>query len=290
MKKITLLTLTASLAVTTAQAQDNYYYEGNTYDQTQYESNVDTLGADISHPTKHEADSMNPRKWSLILGLAGGVKPEYTGSDGQESIFLPVVIAKYQFTPEHSVFFSPYEGIGYKRKFDNRLSFGVNAKYRGGRDSSDDSIMTGMSDIDPTVEAGPWLKYKLGNTTLSSNLGIDTMGEHSGWVMNFGASHDIKINNQMRAGMGISTLYGNDDYADTYYSTTANPGVGRSAFGANGGLSEVKASVHGSYFFDRHTFVRADLRTTTLIGDAADSPISKEDTTWGAFLTVGYKF
>jgi outer membrane scaffolding protein for murein synthesis (MipA/OmpV family) len=246
-----------------------------------------TTAATINTAQAEEGD----KKLDLTLGITGGVIPEYSGANGTETIFFPLVIGKYQINEQHAMLFNPYDGLSYAYQQTEELSYGVNVDFRGGRDSSDDPSLAGMPDIDNTLEVGPWIKYKNGQLTYMAKLGIDALDEYSGFTAELGVKYNIPINDQWIADIGGSVLYGNDNYAMTYYGVNASQVTGfRGLHEPGSGFQEAVISASLTHFIDENTFIRGDIGYKRLIGDAQNSPITERDNQFQGFLSVGYKF
>lgn len=238
------------------------------------------------------AHAQEERDWELSLGLTGGVVPEYSGSTGSNAVLFPLVVGEYKFNEQHKMLFNPYDGLSYAYKASENLSVGINADYRRGRDSADSTQLAGMKDIDDTVEIGPWIKYKAGNFSYTANLGIDTLDGYNGFTVDLGIKYDIPLASEdWKADIGANLLYGNDNYAMTYYGVSAAEANGsRAQYEPGSGFHEATISASLTHFLDKNTFVRGDVGYKRLIGDAQNSPLSKQDNQFLGFISVGYKF
>lgn len=230
-------------------------------------------------------------KLDLTLGITGGVMPEYSGSNDTQNVIFPLVIGKYKIDPQNAMLFNPYDGLSYEHKQSDTLSYGVKMDYRNGRDSSDDVALSGMPDIDATLEVGPWIKIKNGSLTYMANIGIDALSEYNGFTAELGLKYDIPINHQWKADVGASVLYGNDNYAMSYYGVNASQVSGsRTLYEPGAGFQEATISASLTYFMSDKTFIRGDIGYKQLIGDTKNSPLTKRDNHFQGFISAGYKF
>lgn len=228
---------------------------------------------------------------NVTVGIAGGLLPEYMGADDSNAFALPYVTAKYQFDAHHGFSFSPYEGLSYKYTFDKTWAAGLTADWRGGRDSSDDASLSGMPDIDGTVELGPWVSYRKGLFSAKLQSGFDVLDEHGGAVLDASAGFFIPISKQWKANIGVNVLGVSDDFNETYFSvSSAQSTLSRPVYSASGGLAEAGATAGLLYMIDEHWFVWGNAGYSRLLGDAADSPLVQEENQLRGFLSIGYKF
>jgi outer membrane scaffolding protein for murein synthesis (MipA/OmpV family) len=124
-----------------------------------------------------------------------------------------------------------------------------------------------------------------------ANIGADAMNEYNGFTAELGVKYDIPINDEWKADVGASVLYGNDNYAMAYYGVDAAHATGsRALYEPGSGFNEATISASLTYFMSDQTFVRGDIGYKRLIGDAQNSPITEKDNQFLGFVSVGYKF
>ena len=251
------------------------------------------LSGVISAPAfAQEYSEVSERPWKLSLGAAGAYLPEYKGSDEYEFLAIPVVRASYQFDSRSSLFFNGFEGLGYKYKAGNGWTAGVNAKYRRGREESEDAFLNGMGDVDDTVEIGPFVNYKMPNGVtlgLSHRVGLDS--DNDGTVMELSAKYARPLAPGWFGSVSLSTDYVDGDYADKYYSVTSAQAVsGRPEFSAGSGFDAVNLGGHLNYTLNERHSVTMFGNYSHFISDAADSSLTQSS--GNAFLALGwaYKF
>ncbi|MBI1362817.1 MAG: hypothetical protein GC134_02440 [Proteobacteria bacterium] len=230
--------------------------------------------------------------WDVSLGLALASIPEYMGAKDNDFYVFPFIRAQYSFDAKNKAFFSPYEGLGFKHLLNDSWQVGVRGQLRKNRDSSDDASLNGLPDIDVAVEAGPFVRYTYERLTLGLDVLADVSGEYDGYVVQGSAKVDVPLPvSSLRANFGIETLYGNDDFMDHYFRVlTTQATATRPAFNPGSGFASVGANAMLTYLIDEKWFLTGNLSATKLTGDAADSPLSRDDTNLGGFVAVGYHF
>lgn len=256
---------------------------------------VATAGvAQEADPYAHPTRLQNEKNWDVILGAAVGSFPEFSGAEDSEVKLLPLVIASYKLSPDNKLFFSPMQGIGFAHRYENGIETGFSFTTSSKRDSKDDAILTGLPDIDRAIEFGPFVEVPLATGwTANADLRMDISDEYGGTRASAGLDYTTPFSpqNPWVFGGGASVQWSGEDYMQTYYGVPAAKALAtRPRFEADAGFSDISLKGNASYFFNRQVFVRGDVNVTNLIGDAADSPITREDVNTMGILSVGYRF
>lgn len=219
--------------------------------------------------------------WEAGLGAGSLSIPSYRGSDERSTYLLPLPYLVYR---------------GDRLRIDRdgmrgdlfrserlRLDLSVGA---GPPSKNDDPARVGMSDIDPTIEAGPALEIKLGSTdtrkgwsvVLPLRAVIATDFRHTqslGWVFAPYLRYDAP---GLPAGwlfdMSLGPMYAGERYHEYYYEVApafATPA--RPAYDARGGYSGSRITLALSKRF-KDFWVGAFARYDNLSGAAMDdSPL-----------------
>ena len=204
--------------------------------------------------------------WEIGAGLTGLSLPEYRGSDHQRFFLLPLPYLIYRGKLLR-VDRRGINGILFESdRVKLNMSFDAGAPVR----SSGNSIRTGMSDLDPTVQIGPSLEVCLvhdctGDHALQFRLPIRAVYAvqlfrlHGiGFVTNPQLNYDLTNakNHAWNIGASIGPLFATEAYHDYYYEVAPQftvPGS-RPAYDARGGYSGTVALLALSKRFDRHWF------------------------------------
>jgi len=231
-------------------------------------------------------------RWDISLGLALATIPEYVGANDNNFYVFPFIRAQYSIDAKNKLFFSPYEGLGFKHLLNDSWQMGVRTNIRNDRDSSDDASLAGMPDIDVAFEAGPFVRYTYDRLTLGVDVLTDISGEHDGYAVEASAKLNVPTPmNRLKASVGVEAMYADDDFMNHYFRVSnAQATATRRAFNPGSGFASVGANGTLTYIVDEHWFVTGNLGVTGLTGDAADSPLTREDTNMSAFLATGYRF
>lgn len=223
--------------------------------------------------------------WEVGVGFTGLSLPEYRGADHQRALLLPLPYLVYRG-----------KLLRVDRKGINSLLFEsdrvrLNMSFDAGPPvkSSGNSIRTGMSDLDPSVQIGPSLEVCLvndctGDSALQFRLpvravyAVEFIRMHgTGFVTNPQLNFDMKNAGRSgwNVGAAIGPLFATERYHDYYYEVAPQFSVpgSRPAYDARGGYSGTLAILSLSKRFDRYWF-GSFLRYDNLSGAVfEDSPL-----------------
>lgn len=244
--------------------------------------------------------------WEFVIGAGVGYGSKYEGSDEMEAMFLPVAAVTWRDT----LYLSTEDGLGAVVYDDNDLTVNVAFNYDWGREESDSSDLRGLGDVDGAVTANLSLEYDIGPVTpfleltrhlggtngMEASFGVETMipvsafmGSESG---SGGLGSDDGGDNGPAFLAGISSTWSDDKYMKNYFGVNATQSArsGLRQYTAKSGLKSVTAELGFLYPVNENWEVMTMIEYSRLIGDAADSPISKDDGVVFGGLTVSYKF
>ena len=182
--------------------------------------------------------------WELGVGAAGISFPDYRGSSKQRAYLLPVPVFAYRgevFQADReklrSLLFRS-EGV------ELELSLSGSVPVRSG----DNPVREGMPDLDPVLELGPSLNFRLAHSqrrTLRLRLPVraqiasDLRSIHSaGVVANPNLNLDVRLEEGWRLGVVAGALFGDRRNHGYYYGVAPEfARAGRPAYDAPGGYS-----------------------------------------------------
>lgn len=241
--------------------------------------------------TAQADDHMYERPWDLTLGAITLFSPEYKGSDETETRVLPMVEASYYLDEQRSLFFGMKDGLGYNYSYNDMLDAGVAVHYRSGRDSSDDTFLAGMEDLDDAAELNAYVSMKNGPFNAGVELSKGVTGDNGGLQLRLNAGADKKLAKKLRGGLGVSVAYSDDEYMEDYFSVSAAEATaGRAAYDAGSGFSEAEFSGNLIYMHDKHHMGMLNASYGVLMGDAGDSSLTQDESYFSAVIGYGYRF
>jgi outer membrane scaffolding protein for murein synthesis (MipA/OmpV family) len=161
------------------------------------------------------------------------------------------------------------------------------------RDADDEPELDGLDDVDTSVELGGGLRYATRDFEVFGVVRYGVIG-HESFVGEVGADVFARPNDRWTLRAGPRLLFGDDDYVATYYGVTddeaAASGGGLDAFDTDGGLVSAGVELGAGYRINDRWGLDAALTYERLQDDAADSPITGDDTQFTARIGVTRRF
>ncbi|MBB1490383.1 MipA/OmpV family protein [Paracoccus sp. MC1854] len=208
--------------------------------------------------------------WGLAadIGLGAEVEPDWLGSDDMET--SPWVIFR------NLDVMAPGQPATRDGSSDG-LRVVPTINWRSGRDADDSDALTGLDDIDRTIEAGVRFRYTQGPASgyLVVRKGFDG---HEGLVGAVGAKYRIAPNDRLTIWPGIEGKFGDDRFTRTFFGVTGDESLrsGYAAYRPDGGFYAVGASIEARYALSPTLAVVGEAEYSRLTGDAADAPFIEE--------------
>ncbi|MGM0421616.1 MAG: MipA/OmpV family protein [Pseudomonadota bacterium] len=232
--------------------------------------------------------------WDVTLGAGAAVVPTYEGSDD------------YTLTP------LPYLNIRYKDRIglgkdgltadllkNNRSKIGIGLTYDRGRDEdgdtligSDDDTLDGMGDIDGALGLKAYAAHDFEPVTVSGGITQFVGDDNEGLIVDAKLSKRIPLSRQLSITPSLSTTWADDEYMDTFFGVDSGQ-ASRSQFAqynADSGFKDISLGLNAMYFLNRNWFIMGGGKIKQLLNDAADSPVSQNDTNVSLMSAVGYRF
>ncbi|KQQ45854.1 MltA-interacting MipA family protein [Duganella sp. Leaf126] len=228
-----------------------------------------------------------------LAGVGVGYVPEYTGADDNHLVALPI----FDHSFGNGFYASTRRGLGYQT---SAAGFGLSAAlgYGGRRDEharnfgagSDD--LRGMGKVHGGALALLTATYQLGTIGLSLGTAQALTERDNGSTYTIGASTPFYRGPRDQWSFNTSAVYGDNKHAQTYYGVTAGQSA-RSGYGsyrAESGFETIAVGVDWNHAIDARWSVSSAAGLTRLVGDAADSPLTRRKTTPSVTTGLIYKF
>ncbi|MFZ2619831.1 MAG: MipA/OmpV family protein [Alphaproteobacteria bacterium] len=242
-----------------------------------------------AHAQERAPDQVQERL--LMVGAGVLAKPLYAGSSAMEVQPLPVVLYRETFAQKHTLsLMGPTAAYDYA--IDRTVSVGLQATYRSGRDASDAAELSGMADVDGTVEMGPTVTYQLTpKVAATAKILADVADAHGGYTAHIGLQGRERVGEKLSLTGNVGLTYASDDFQQAYFSVPAvQARADRPAYQADGGLHSVNVSGQATYQLHGNWHLFGMAGADVLVGDAADSPLTEQALQPRAFAGVAYKF
>ena len=222
----------------------------------------------------------------LVLELGGGalVQPAYIGSDEYEVEPNPLYDLKYLRIPGIGTFGGPEE---------NGFIFAPSFNYVDERDASEYHDLRGLEDVDAAFEVGATVGYRYDwmRGFVTARQGF---GGHHGIVGELGLDAIAQPTQRLTVSAGPRATFGSTDYLEAYLGVKHYEAA-RSDFREyhpDGGFTGVGLEGEARYALTERWSVVGSAGYEHLIGDAADSPITKRgsENQFTAALGLTYRF
>ena len=241
--------------------------------------------------------------WEIRIGLGARYDAKYEGSDEMKARVLPLI----DITWKDLVFLNPREGLGVRLYDDHGLTVSAGIGYVFGRDESDSSGLRGMGDIDDAAAVNLKMKYAIG--PVAPYIGISRhLGDIDGTLVEAGVGGIVPLalitggmdSPGMGAGglkgtalqLGVSATWADGGYMEGYFGVNPvqSAASGYARYDAESGFKSVDFKFGVIYPFAENWAVNARGGYSRLLGDAADSPIVKDDGRFSGGLFLSYRF
>ena len=164
-------------------------------------------------------------------------------------------------------------------------------RYIGERDDDEFDGLSGLDDVDASLEVGAGLRYATESYQAFGVVRYGVVG-HEAWVGELGADVFARPTDRLTLRLGPRALFGESDFNDEYFGVTADE-AGASdfdAFDPDGGLVSTGVEVGAGYRLGGNWGVDAAIRYDRLRDDAADSPITDDDEQVSARIGLTRRF
>jgi len=224
-----------------------------------------------------------------VAGLVVLSGPAYAGSDKRRERALPLL----DFQWANGWFAGVSNGVGINVSSNPQLRYGVRVTADFGRNESRATALRGMGDIDAKAEGGAFLNVALAEdwqATTSLRYGSGNGGR--GLVADVGVLYGTALTPQWRLGASAGLSAVNADYMQTYFGVDASQALrsGYAAYTPRSGLRDARIGASLTYALDQRSALTAAADFNRVLGDAADSPLTRRRDAASAVLVYTYGF
>lgn len=239
-------------------------------------------------PAKAEVPTTKPQTGSVsigfisgseqnhaTIGLGVGVVPDYEGSDQYRAQAEPQIDVKYA----PLIIKGTSVGLAVAElklaKASVRILVGPLARYRIGRDESDNIALQGLGNISNSVEAGGFMEITVGNWTTDMSVGQDVANGHDGLLATFATKYVTPVQNSMSFSYGLSANWADGDYMQSYFGISAAQSAtsAYNTYTADSGIKDAGLQLGVSYELSAHWLLNGQAGYQRLFNDSADSPL-----------------
>lgn len=241
-----------------------------------------------AHADNFNSPESDSKDWQFELGAGVMYGPKYDGSDESEAKALPMASAEYK---DGLFFANIWDGIGsYPIKGENYKLGGSIGSGHGRKESDDPKNLRGMGDIDSEVTATIKGEYMIGPVQISGEV---TSGSESyGTTAKLELGSMIPVNEKLMMMGSVGPTWVDEKHMQSYFGVSAAQAArsGYSRYDAGSGVKSVGVNIGAVYKVSKNWDTMLMVSSDKLLNDAADSPITKKDSSSSVFFTASYKF
>jgi outer membrane scaffolding protein for murein synthesis (MipA/OmpV family) len=252
-------------------------------DKAELEELMD-MTEEIDEAPGYEDPKDAKRNWALSIGVIGGVKPEYEGSDEYEFGIGPNLAGSWR-----DILFFKGKTIGVNLIRKKNLKAGPILSWTGGRDEDDNDKLEGLGDVDSSIEAGGFVSYRKKPLRFKMEARHDINSGHEGGLVELSAGTTLPFN-KPRVFVALGTTWASDDYMESFFGVDSNQSAdsGLKKYNAESGIKDINLSVSAGYSITNRWRLGGKVEYKRLVGDAADSPIVEDENQFLAGIGISY--
>jgi outer membrane scaffolding protein for murein synthesis (MipA/OmpV family) len=270
----------------------------------------------IAGPYPLGAQGLPERDWSLWLGGGALLDTVYPGSD--ELLVNPIPYIQAEYTTRYFDFFAGMEdGIGVRMKESDytglSLAVAINplgTKRDPNLKNSEDFVLNDADEVKEFLEGTPKIESaiklfgtvaldlpfgKVSSTATFLPISADYKDagisdkNYDGLTVSLDVETGLPLTPQIFLQAEAGATWMNDKYAEAFHGVVY-PTKTLKIFNAKSGMSDAHASVAVVTFITEHIGALVHGSATRLLGDAADSPLTKEEFQPQVAAVVFYSF
>jgi outer membrane protein len=226
--------------------------------------------------------------YGFDLGIGGMVRPAYEGSDDEKLRAMPLVRGFYN--TQIGRFSLGENGLTWSIPLYS-FEVGASLGFDRGRKESASPDLAGLGDISRSTTGGLFGIYRRGPLDLRiSGKSTLTSNNRSSATMDLGAGYHFKLSDRWILTPGVSATWANAHYMQRYFGVTDEQSYnsGLPEFHAESGWKNAGVGLNVMYRLSKSWGVMADVRQNVLLGDAADSPITRKKNQTSGMLGISY--
>lgn len=226
--------------------------------------------------------------WCIRIGALGIYKPAYEGSDDYQLRGFPFI----DITWRDTFFLNAHKGLGAYVWNRNECKLGLAIGYIFGRDEDDSSDLQGLGDIDSGATANVLFEWAIGDVALEARYEQQITGQDTGFQVHLGLGYDLRIAEKTTLQSSIKTTYASPDYMEAYFSVSPSQSTrsGILVDDAASGFKSFGFQIMAIYRLDQHWGIHAGAGYDRLIGEAADSPVVKDENQYRVSIGLSHNF
>ncbi|MFV1998421.1 MAG: MipA/OmpV family protein [Acidiferrobacterales bacterium] len=218
-----------------------------------------------------------------FVGLGVLAKPDYEGSDDNETIAVP--FGMYHWASGRYVELGGSGGNENAGRLSLNLitrdssevwTFGPLLQYRLKRDDDvENRQVERMQEVDAATELGVFVGFETGPWSADLSFAGDVSDEHDGYLVYLKGGYKLMQTSKILVALGVETSWADSSYMETYFGVDNN-NVGNSGlpfYKPDSGFKDIGLSLTGVYSFNKTWSLAGVASYTRMLNDAEDSPL-----------------
>tara|TARA_B100001123_G_C15328676_1_gene1030458 strand:- start:2050 stop:2835 length:786 start_codon:yes stop_codon:yes gene_type:complete len=244
-----------------------------------------TLASDVEWWEEYLAGAMalhggaSESDWRINVGSGLVMAPDYPGSTEYEVLPVPLIDVEWR----EKYFVSTQRGLGAVLFRDGQMRGGLRLTYDRGRQSSQNSRLGNLRDIESSIEGGAFFELYRKNWRFLGDVRKGITDGHQGIIASGSAAMGGRFSEQTYLIVGAKGHYADKTYLSSYFSSG-------SFVPQSGGVRDIGGFMNFIFMITPNAYMTLDSRLSLLLSDAANSPLSVDDIQYSLGSIIGYRF
>lgn len=238
--------------------------------------------AEGTKPGLEQAGS-SPNHLSLGLGMA--LLPDYQGADDYQAEPVPLVDARYG-----RWFARTGEGVGVTVIDGAALTAGISVNWMRGYE--EDDLPEGIEEVDDALGARLFVSTRRWGTQASLAVTRAVTETERGLLAKAELSYPWEVSERLMIAPGLGVTWADENYMVSYFGVDATEAArsGFSEYRPGAGFKDASFRIRARYRISERVSVVGAAGVIHLLDDAADAPLTDEDTQAVAVAGFVYRF
>jgi outer membrane protein len=270
--------------------------------QTNAAAISESAASSPANPEHVKGKEYRKPKLQSALTLVTNWGPDYMGSSHQGLGVRPGFLVRYgRWTLSSNGSFAANpdkdedqpRGLTFNTFGDDNDWVRLSLRIDSGRRSKGVDGLSGIDDVPRTVRMRISAHIDVGGGwALTPGANIDLLNRGVGHTLDMNLSRDWMLAPRWKLTTNTGLTWGNRQYMRSYFGVTREESVasGYAPYEAKAGFRDVWVGTGLRYDINPRWVATANVSAQRLLGPAADTPITRSRTSWGAGAGVGWRF
>ena len=234
-----------------------------------------------------DSEQLKKKKAMVSLGLASIYAPKFTGADEYETLPIPIVFVQYdRFT------LGGVSGISYDMFRGKGVKAGLALGYFRGRNESDANYLQGVGDLESSADLRLFVRKAFGPFHLTANIKRDFSEDVGGITNAVSAGYSYRATSKFSLSTNLLARWMNDTHAEAVFGISEQQAQvsSLSQTNAKAGIESGTLSFTALYLINHRWTITSTVSTTQYLGDAKQSPITRDPKPTLFMTSVSYRF